>query len=250
MRLLGVFDTVGALGVPGAVRSKHQFHDVSLGARSSCARARHWRSTSAGSSSSPACGRPTDDDPRRADEKRPGRAGLVRRRALRRRRRLRARPASRDTTLLWMADEAKALGLVFDQRLLDVYVGSGGPRSPAQLAHRRPTGCSTWRLAGPDGAHRHRHGGSSGGWRRLDPPPRPDQRRAVGVRIATFTAEALPATIPTLRHDRNWPSSPDQTDGFTGVRRRKWSALPGADALDAGCASTPGPRRPPPVPTT
>ncbi len=31
IRFLGVFDTVGALGVPGAVRRRHQFHDVRLG---------------------------------------------------------------------------------------------------------------------------------------------------------------------------------------------------------------------------
>ena len=31
IKFLGVFDTVGALGVPGAVRRRHQFHDVVLG---------------------------------------------------------------------------------------------------------------------------------------------------------------------------------------------------------------------------
>ena len=31
IKFLGVFDTVGALGVPGAVRRRHQFHDVRLG---------------------------------------------------------------------------------------------------------------------------------------------------------------------------------------------------------------------------
>ena len=31
IQFLGVFDTVGALGVPGAVRRGHQFHDVKLG---------------------------------------------------------------------------------------------------------------------------------------------------------------------------------------------------------------------------
>ena len=36
--LLGVFDTVGALGVPGAVGKKHQFHDVNLGPVVDCAR--------------------------------------------------------------------------------------------------------------------------------------------------------------------------------------------------------------------
>ncbi len=36
--LLGVFDTVGALGVPGAVRNKRQFHDVNLSPIVECAR--------------------------------------------------------------------------------------------------------------------------------------------------------------------------------------------------------------------
>ena len=32
IHFIGVFDTVGALGVPGALRRRHQFHDVKLGA--------------------------------------------------------------------------------------------------------------------------------------------------------------------------------------------------------------------------
>ena len=35
---LGVFDTVGALGVPGAFRKRHTFHDVKLSAQVMCAR--------------------------------------------------------------------------------------------------------------------------------------------------------------------------------------------------------------------
>lgn len=38
IRFLGVFDTVGALGVPGAVRGQHQFHDVRLGSSVATAR--------------------------------------------------------------------------------------------------------------------------------------------------------------------------------------------------------------------
>lgn len=34
----GVFGTVGALGVPGAVRKAHQFHDVQLSDAVLCAR--------------------------------------------------------------------------------------------------------------------------------------------------------------------------------------------------------------------
>ena len=45
--LLGVFDTVGALGVPGAVRNRRQFHDVNLSPIVR-ARGRRWRSTSGG----------------------------------------------------------------------------------------------------------------------------------------------------------------------------------------------------------
>lgn len=38
IKFLGVFDTVGALGVPGAVRRRHQFHDVRLGSTVATAR--------------------------------------------------------------------------------------------------------------------------------------------------------------------------------------------------------------------
>lgn len=38
IKFLGVFDTVGALGVPGAVRRGHQFHDVRLGSAVATAR--------------------------------------------------------------------------------------------------------------------------------------------------------------------------------------------------------------------
>lgn len=38
IRFLGVFDTVGALGVPGLSRQKYKFHDVSLNDKVDCAR--------------------------------------------------------------------------------------------------------------------------------------------------------------------------------------------------------------------
>jgi uncharacterized protein (DUF2235 family) len=38
IRFLGVFDTVGALGVPGLSRQKYKFHDVTLNQRVKCAR--------------------------------------------------------------------------------------------------------------------------------------------------------------------------------------------------------------------
>ncbi|MGV9859870.1 T6SS phospholipase effector Tle1-like catalytic domain-containing protein [Gordonia sp. NPDC003425] len=38
IEFLGVFDTVGALGIPGLARSKYKFHDVTLSAKVRCAR--------------------------------------------------------------------------------------------------------------------------------------------------------------------------------------------------------------------
>jgi hypothetical protein len=118
---LGVFDTVGALGVPGAFRQRHTFHDVKLSKQVVCAR------------------QALAIDERRikfepclweieADADDPGRVrqvwfegahsdigggygatGLS------------------DTALLWMLREANMQGLAFDWPLLATYLGSNSP---------------------------------------------------------------------------------------------------------------------------
>jgi hypothetical protein len=123
---LGVFDTVGALGVPGAVGHRHQFHDVRLGdhvhvARQALAIDEHrmkfepslWKV-------------PTDGSQRAADTPDRvkqvwfegchsdvgggyGQTGLS------------------DTALEWMVREAKKEGLAFDDELLAVYTDCGSP---------------------------------------------------------------------------------------------------------------------------
>ena len=114
-----MFDTVGALGVPGALANRHKFHDV--------------RAEPGGQLRAPGAGdRRTAAEVRtvavggrrRRRPERPRQAGLVRRRALRRRRRLR-RDRAFDTSLLWMVREANGQGLVFNEGLLDSYIGSG-----------------------------------------------------------------------------------------------------------------------------
>jgi len=119
VHFLGVFDTVGALGVPGAMRLAPKFHDVQLGPGVLCARQalaidetrlkfapNLWEGADEAT-----------DDPRvkqvwfegaHSDVGGGyGQTGLS------------------DSALLWMAKEAHAAGLVFDTALLSHYVASG-----------------------------------------------------------------------------------------------------------------------------
>jgi uncharacterized protein (DUF2235 family) len=232
VRLLGVFDTVGALGVPGAVRRKHQFHDVRLG--STVTWARQALAVDERRLKFEPCLWEATDDARAADEK-SGRVeqvwfsgvhsdvgGGYRETGL------------SDTTLLWMTDEAKALGLVFDQRLLDVYVDSGGPGRPHNSLS---TAFRVLNLA--SGARMRLTGKTRGfvrGWRRLDPPTDPTSGRAVGVKIATFTAEDY-RQHPELRH-AGMAEFAGQTDGFTGYELEV-VRLPGATHRGAGATPPP-----------
>ena len=132
--LLGVFDTVGALGVPTVLHTDHQFHDVTLGPAVHCARQAlaidELRLTFA-----PCLWTVPDTAP-----------NLVA---------LNPKPGTRlevprvkqvwfegvhsdvgggysedghsNTTLRWMTDQAKEAGLVFDQVMLDVYLSSPRP---------------------------------------------------------------------------------------------------------------------------
>jgi uncharacterized protein (DUF2235 family) len=120
---LGVFDTVGALGVPGFERDAPKFHDVQLSDQ--VVRARQalaidetrlkfaptfWEA--AGDAADPAT-----EDPRVKQVWFEGAhsdvGGGYRETGL------------SDTSLLWMAREAHAAGLVFDPALLGTYVNSG-----------------------------------------------------------------------------------------------------------------------------
>lgn len=125
---LGVFDTVGALGVPGALRNKHKFHDVKLSPKVRCAR--HalalderrikfepslWQASELGDDHEPGDYERVkqvwfegvhSDTGGGYDE-----TGLS------------------DTALLWMVDEARSRGLVFSDDLLSRYVNSGSSAS-------------------------------------------------------------------------------------------------------------------------
>jgi hypothetical protein len=119
VNFLGVFDTVGALGVPGLKRAP-KFHDVQLGADVVCARhalaidelrlkfvPTFWEAREKA---------PTEDDRVKqvwfegAHSDVGGGYGDT---------------GLSDTSLLWMATEAHAKGLVFDVPLLSHYVSSG-----------------------------------------------------------------------------------------------------------------------------
>jgi hypothetical protein len=89
-----------------------------------------------------------------------------------------------DTALLWMVTEANRQGLVFDTRLLSVYVDSGSSvvRHDSLTAFYRFLNLTS-RLRTTRGRKGRRFLGS---WRRLDPPPLADTgQRAVGVQIAS-----------------------------------------------------------------
>ncbi len=134
VRFLGVFDTVGALGVPGALRKRHQFHDVTLSGIVECAR--HaiavdeprmkfepclWDAVAGG----------TVDDPRVRQVWFEGCHSDVGGGY--------ADTGLSDTALLWMVAEAARQGLVFDEELLKEYLGCGGTavrHDPMKLVFR------------------------------------------------------------------------------------------------------------------
>lgn len=120
IHFIGVFDTVGALGVPGALHRRHQFHDVKLGpavrnARQALAvdeRRMKFEPCLWDAVDESCC-----EDPRVKQVWFEGchsdvgggyqDSGLS------------------DTTLLWMVAEANEQGLAFDEELLRRYVASG-----------------------------------------------------------------------------------------------------------------------------
>jgi hypothetical protein len=120
IHFVGVFDTVGALGVPGALRRRHQFHDVKLGpavrnARQALAvdeRRMKFEPCLWDAVDESCC-----EDPRVKQVWFEGchsdvgggyqDTGLS------------------DTALLWMVSEANEKGLAFDEELLETYVACG-----------------------------------------------------------------------------------------------------------------------------
>jgi uncharacterized protein (DUF2235 family) len=194
--LLGVFDTVGALGVPGAVRNRRQFHDVNLSSVVQCARqalALDERRLKFEPSLWEAA-----DEQRRADESSgrveqvwfPGVHSDVGGGY--------ARSGLSDTALLWMVQEARAKGLVFDERLLEVYLGSGKPavvNDSLTRVYKVLNVLSQTRMTATRTGRRFTHG-----WRRPDPPPDPRKpEHAVGVRISS-TAVARFVGDPAYHH--------------------------------------------------
>ncbi len=120
VRFLGVFDTVGALGVPVLSRRKHRFHDVRLSSTVQTARQAlaidERRITFA-----PCLWEVPDDDPAGRVEQVwfPGTHGDVGGGG--------ARCGLSDLALEWMADELRAVGVAVDDR-----------RLAAQLSRRAP----------------------------------------------------------------------------------------------------------------
>ncbi|GAB3867631.1 DUF2235 domain-containing protein [Nocardioides maradonensis] len=117
---LGVFDTVGALGVPGFEHDVPRFHDVQLSRQVLCARQAlaidETRMKFEPTFWEAAADAPTEDSRIKQvwfEGAHSDVGGGY------------AETGLSDTALLWMAREAHAAGLVFDPDLLGRYVGSG-----------------------------------------------------------------------------------------------------------------------------
>jgi uncharacterized protein (DUF2235 family) len=148
---LGVFDTVGALGVPGFRRSTPRFHNVALG--SGVKRARHAMAINetrlkfqptfwelAPPPVDAPLKMPTPEGAKQAAQDAAAQEAYALARDAGEHPRVKqvwfegahsdigggyGETGLSDTTLLWMAKEAWAAGLVFDAALLDTYVNSG-----------------------------------------------------------------------------------------------------------------------------
>jgi hypothetical protein len=212
IQLLGVFDTVGALGVPGAVRRRHQFHDVNLGPAVLCAR--QALAVDERRTKFEPCLWEADEPTRRTDET-TGRVrqvwfegahsdvggGYV-------------DTGLSDTALLWMVREAHDRGLAFDTRLLASYVGSGSS------AVRHDSLTVFYRVLNVLSRVRrvltHKGRRFLGSWRRLDPPPEEgtDEQWAVGVQVASSVTRHFQEDAgyggPNLRE------LAEATNGFSG----------------------------------
>ncbi|WP_017935979.1 DUF2235 domain-containing protein [Nocardioides sp. Iso805N] len=202
---LGVFDTVGALGVPGFERDTPRFHDVQLSDQVLCARhalaideTRLKFSPTLWEAKEPAD--TPIEDPRIKQVWFEGAhsdvgGGYV-------------QTGLSDTSLLWMAREAHAAGLVFEADLLDTYVNSGSDpicHNPLSLLYKVDN-----EILGVKEHLRGRHEESdfSHGLRRLT------NERAVSVRVA---ASAVGHYREGGYAPANLAAFGDQTDGFSGL---------------------------------
>lgn len=229
---LGVFDTVGALGVPGIHATTPRFHDVQLSP--TVRRARHAMSI---------------DDPRlkfaptlwevpdHPEQAPPGDLSTAEGRVkqvwfegahsdvgggL-------AETGLSDTTLLWMAQEAHEAGLVFDAPLLDHYVNSGSDpirHNPLNAMYRVDNAFLRAKMAMTGSGST---GPFSGGLRRLT------NEKALGLKLARSAVNHFmeggyaPANLQQLA---------DATNGFVGVEMETVKALPehGVDTAPLGQA--------------
>jgi uncharacterized protein (DUF2235 family) len=134
---LGVFDTVGALGVPGFERDTPRFHSVQLSDQVLCARQalaidetrQKFAPTFWEAPSEPADAATEDRRVKQVwfEGAHSDVGGGY------------AQTGLSDTSLLWMAREAHAAGLVFDAKLLATYVDSGSDpicHNPLSLMYR------------------------------------------------------------------------------------------------------------------
>jgi hypothetical protein len=177
VHFLGVFDTVGALGVPGFSRFAPRFHDVQLS--SQVLRARHALavdetrmkfSPTFWETPEDARGAPTEDERVKQvwfEGAHSDVGGGYRETGL------------SDTSLLWMVREAHHAGLVFDVPLLSHYVASGSDpirHDPLNVVYRVDN-LLLRATAGVGGKRKER--AFSGGLRRLS------NERALSVRVAS-----------------------------------------------------------------
>lgn len=172
VEFLGVFDTVGALGVPGALARRHKFHNVNLSEAVRCAR--HALAIDERRIKFEPSLWEIDESLGPDQESRVkqvwfegahsdvgggyGETGLS------------------DTALLWMADEATRAGLSFERRRLAAYVASGSS------AVRHDSMSVAYRVLNLIGLIRHRFKPNPrfrGSRRVLDP------ERVLGMRIAS-----------------------------------------------------------------
>ncbi len=219
IKFLGVFDTVGALGVPGAVRRGHQFHDVRLG--SAVATARQALAIDEPRMKFEPClwEQPVPAwDPRRIRQvwfegchsDVGGGYG-------------KAECGLSNTALLWMAAEAQAQGLVFDIELFERQLAGRAPmlrHDPSKPIYRILDLAirSKIKLNVADGQ------AFEGKRRRLF---RPD---CAGIKLADTTAERY--ADPALDYDPpNLRSYDTSTDHFDGVLED--CVVVGTDAYDA-----------------
>jgi uncharacterized protein (DUF2235 family) len=221
---LGVFDTVGALGVPGFMKHAPQFHDVQLSDQ--VTRARHalaidetrmkfaptfWEAASESAAASTMDARVKQVWFEGAHSDVGGgypETGLS------------------DTALLWMAREAHDAGLVFDASLLTYYVNSGCDpirHDPLSRFYRLDN-----RILGAKAKLGSGHDAFSGGLRRLT------NARALSVRVAS-------SAVIHLEDDQYQPANlkafAEATKGFEGVIEPV-VALPEKD-LDISALSRP-----------